>query len=161
VSQTIIGIALQTAQTSSLHWEDSRGFHPERFLEPEHPWFDSRFSRDNKDIFHPYSIGNRNCIAARYVPRSTSAIKAIVSPLVWLLSILQLDNWSYYLTSHLPRIHRFFQGEARLILARIIFSFDIQLTDHTDSDWMNQKAFLVFDMKPLYVKLRESTAPLA
>ncbi|VUC29969.1 unnamed protein product [Clonostachys rosea] len=113
---TVIGMALQTAQTSSAYWEEPLSFHPERFLEPGHPWFDSRFLKDKKQVFRPYSIGNRNCIG-----------------------------------------ERFFKSEFKLLLSRVLFSFNVELSDLTDNNWMDQKAFLVFDLKALYVNLEEET----
>ncbi|KFA52277.1 hypothetical protein S40293_00629 [Stachybotrys chartarum IBT 40293] len=111
---TVIGVALQTAQTSSLYWADPHGFHPERFLPLGHAYYDSQFKHDNKEAFHPYSIGNRSCVGKKV-----------------------------------------FQAEAKLVLAKTIFAFDLQLSDQTDRDWMNQSAYLVFHPKPLYVKLTE------
>lgn len=48
-----------------------------------------------------------------------------------------------------------FLAEARLILAKMVFNFDIELVDPDDADWMDQKAYLVFEPKALMVKLKE------
>ena len=40
----------------------------------------------------------------------------------------------------------------RLILARIIFAFDMELVDPSD-DWMDQKAYTLWDKKELPVYL--------
>ncbi|TGJ81028.1 hypothetical protein E0Z10_g7742 [Xylaria hypoxylon] len=111
---TIIGMALQTAQTSSAYWEDPSSFSPERFLPPEHQWYESRFEHDEKEVFHPFSIGNRNCLGGKV-----------------------------------------FLSEAKLILARVIFAFDLDLSAQTNENWMDQKAYLVFEPQAIYVHLRE------
>ncbi|GAW20844.1 hypothetical protein ANO14919_103560 [Xylariales sp. No.14919] len=111
---TIIGMALQAAQTSSAYWEAPLSFCPERFLPPDHKWYESRFERDNKETFHPFSMGNRNCLGGK-------------------VSL----------------------SEAKLILARVLFSFDLDISSQTDKDWLDQKAYLVFEPQPVYVRLRE------
>ena len=50
------------------------------------------------------------------------------------------------------------QAELRLILAMIVWEFDMQLEDPEDSEWMNTKVFgLVAEKGPLMVKLKEVT----
>ncbi|KAH6646157.1 cytochrome P450 [Truncatella angustata] len=112
--KTVIGIALQTSQTTPLYWEDALGFHPERFLSPNDGRYESRFNKDNKDAFHPFSMGNRNCLGGKV-----------------------------------------FLAEAKVILAKTIFAFDLSLSNHVANDWMDQKAFLVFEPSELLVQVRE------
>lgn len=52
---------------------------------------------------------------------------------------------------------RVFLAEARLILAKMVWNFDLELVDPNDSTWLNQKAYLVFEPKSLMVKLKEKT----
>ena len=50
---------------------------------------------------------------------------------------------------------RLFLAEARLILSKVVWNFDLELIDPNDWDWMDQKAYLVFEPKALMVKLTE------
>lgn len=50
---------------------------------------------------------------------------------------------------------RFFLAEARLILSKMIWNFDLEMADPSECTWMDQKAFLVFEPKALMVKLKE------
>lgn len=43
--------------------------------------------------------------------------------------------------------------ELRLILAKMIWNFNIELCEKTDSNWTDQKVFVAFVKKPLTVKL--------
>lgn len=61
-----------------------------------------------------------------------------------------------YCTLHeLTYDNRVFLAEARLILSKMIWNFEFEMADPIDWDWMDQKAFLVFEPKALIVKLKE------
>ncbi|CAI6241437.1 unnamed protein product [Periconia digitata] len=48
---------------------------------------------------------------------------------------------------------KLYLGEARVTFARLIFNYDMQIFDKSDSEWTDQKAFLIFKPTPLQVKL--------
>lgn len=43
--------------------------------------------------------------------------------------------------------------EMRLILAKMMYKFDLQLASES-KDWLDQKVFLVWEKKPLMVKIK-------
>jgi hypothetical protein len=47
-------------------------------------------------------------------------------------------------------------AEMRLILARILFNFDIELADPSD-EWLNQRVFAIWEKPPLMVLLKPVT----
>lgn len=47
---------------------------------------------------------------------------------------------------------RVFLAQARLLLAKVIWNFDLTMIGKQE-DWLDQKAYLVFEPKPLPVKL--------
>ncbi|KAJ8129802.1 hypothetical protein O1611_g3827 [Lasiodiplodia mahajangana] len=110
--KTVIGIALQAAQTSPRYFDDPLGFHPERFLPPGHAHYETRFDDDEKGAFRPFSIGNRNCLGAMV-----------------------------------------FLSEAKLVMAKTLWSFDLSMSEGVNANWMDQKAYLVFVPTPLSVKV--------
>ncbi|KAK0647380.1 Averantin hydroxylase [Lasiodiplodia hormozganensis] len=114
---TVMGIAMQTAQTSPRNWVAPNEFHPERFLPAGHPLRDSRFDDDDREAYKPFSIGTRNCIGGKV-----------------------------------------FLAEARVLLARTIWNFQLDLAPDCPTDWMDQKAYLVFEPKPLRVRLAEKAS---
>lgn len=42
----------------------------------------------------------------------------------------------------------------RAILANIVLNFDMQLSEKTGKQWMDQKAYLVWDKTPLFINLK-------
>lgn len=51
---------------------------------------------------------------------------------------------------------KIFFAEARMILAKLLWNFDLQIAEPEAADWMtNQKSYLVFEPKALRVKLVE------
>ncbi|KAH8728889.1 benzoate 4-monooxygenase cytochrome P450 [Phaeosphaeriaceae sp. PMI808] len=111
---TVMGIAMHTALTSPCNWTAPLEFHPERFLPVDHPLYDPRFDKDDKDSFKPFSIGTRNCLGARV-----------------------------------------FLAETKILLARMLWSFELELAPDTPTDWMDTKAYLFFELNPLMTKLVE------
>lgn len=67
--QSIVAINLQNIQNAPDNWVDPETFFPERFLDKAHPYYEPRFLNDNKEAFHPFSIGPRNCLGGRYEPQ--------------------------------------------------------------------------------------------
>ncbi len=65
LQQNIIGVNLQNIQNSPENWFEPRVFHPERFLPESDLRFDSRFLKDDKAAFLPFSIGPRNCMGGK------------------------------------------------------------------------------------------------
>lgn len=51
--------------------------------------------------------------------------------------------------------NRVFLAEARVILSKMVWNFDFDMVDSNDWNWMDQKAYLVFEPKALMVKLKE------
>jgi len=46
-------------------------------------------------------------------------------------------------------------AEIRLLLASLLWHFDLSLSEETDSDWRAQKAWFVWQRKPLLVRVVE------
>ena len=44
-------------------------------------------------------------------------------------------------------------AEMNLILAKVIWSFDLELGEETKEDWSDQKIWLLHERCPLYVKI--------
>lgn len=49
-------------------------------------------------------------------------------------------------------------AELRLILTKILYSFDMELMEHHD-DWLQQKIYIMWEKKPLMVRLTPAQAP--
>jgi hypothetical protein len=69
--------------------------------------------------------------------------------------VVQFSILKLLCTAHGLICHRIFLAETRLILSKMIWNFDLEMVDQNDWNWMNQKAYLVFEPKPLMVKLKE------
>ena len=52
-------------------------------------------------------------------------------------------------------VSRLGEAETRLVLTKMIFNFDIELCPETEAagPWSDQKVFLSWQKKPLYVRL--------
>jgi len=46
-------------------------------------------------------------------------------------------------------------AEARVVLAKMAFCFDMEPVDAFDDSWTDQPAFLIYELKPLMVRLKE------
>lgn len=46
-----------------------------------------------------------------------------------------------------------------MILSKMVWNFDLEMADPNDWNWLDQKAFLVFEPKALVVKLKEKALP--
>lgn len=55
--QTSVSISLYSAFRASTHFKRADSFIPERWLAGEED-----FASDNKEAFHPFSYGPRNCL---------------------------------------------------------------------------------------------------
>ena len=64
-----MGINLQIIQNWVGNWVEPRVFNPERFLPRDHPLYDSRFDKDQKEAYYPFATGPRNCMGGKFVHR--------------------------------------------------------------------------------------------
>lgn len=77
----------------------------------------------------------------------------------WVHEIALERSWSYSLPSithwqvTCSNVESLGILETRLIIANIMSNFNIQPCKKTASDWMDQKAFVGFEKKPLFVRL--------
>ncbi|PSR88813.1 cytochrome P450 [Coniella lustricola] len=105
------GTILQVPHWAAFHLEanfqDPLVFVPERWLEA----CPARYINDNRDVFQPFSYGQRNCIG-----RSLAYM------------------------------------EAKITLARLIMTFDMELMPES-AGWNQQRVFLLWEKRPLYVRL--------
>jgi averantin hydroxylase len=45
-------------------------------------------------------------------------------------------------------------AEMRLILAKVLFNFDLELDEGKTGQWLDQKVFTLWEKKPLWVRVR-------
>lgn len=58
----IVGLSLYNIHTRPENFYKPLEFHPERFLDKSHPYYDARFANDRMDAFKPFSMGPRGCL---------------------------------------------------------------------------------------------------
>lgn len=115
---------------SKDNWADPWAFRPDRFLAESK---DASQSGNKIETLQAFSIGPRNCIGRKYENPSPERFLFHC-----LLTRDELCSLAY--------------AEMRLILARIIFHFDLKLADSTR--WIErQREFGLWDRIPLNVYL--------
>lgn len=114
------------------HFTDPSSFHPELFLG------DPRFANDNFEVLQPFNVGPRNCLGRKYV----TACLDLVSSFVVLTGFL--TSLAY--------------AEMRVILARMVFNFDLRIAEESKGWMERQKIFLFWQKLPLNVHLTPVTA---
>jgi cytochrome P450 len=53
--------------------------------------------------------------------------------------------------------HSLAWAEIRLVLAKLLWNFDLELVDNSDDWWLQQDTFIVWKRNPLIVKLYPRT----
>ncbi|KAI3399766.1 hypothetical protein diail_5562 [Diaporthe ilicicola] len=108
------GTVLQVPSWAAFHLEENFKnpweFVPERWLGESCP---ARYAGDNRDVFAPFSYGQRSCLGR------------------------SLANM-----------------ETRVCIARLVLGFDMELMEDSQ-DWNKQKVYLLYEKRPLNVKLTE------
>jgi len=119
---------------NEAHFKNPFSYCPDRFLG------DPRFASDNRDALQPFHVGPRNCVGRKYGwpnPHNTLLHARSVNS----LADIDLPSLAY--------------AEMRLILARVIFNFDMRIADES-RNWMDQKVWNLWKKGPLLVHLTPS-----
>ncbi len=130
--QTVVAVWQWATYHLKENFAHPFGYHPERFLH------DPRFAGDKLEILQPFSVGPRNCIGRR----SASSLSLSLLYLV-VVYLMMADNCLFPSLAY---------AEMRLILARILYNFDIVLADE-GVDWLKQNAAVLWEKLPLRVHL--------
>ena len=110
---------------STANFLDPFEFDPARFLG------DQKYSSYRLDAAEPFSVGPRNCIGRKYI---------------------YIHSWSLNSDVDLLTLISLTYAQSRLILANIIYSFDMRLAKDSEG-WMNQKHNILWNKPPLNVYL--------
>lgn len=125
VMQTIVSVSHWSTYQSERNFRDADKYVPERWLG------DERYATDEKNALQPFSVGPRNCIGKKWVP--SFCIPPRARELTCLCCSLALI-------------------EMRLILARLLWNFDLELGE-SKKDWTDQRIFNLWQKEKLMVKL--------
>ncbi|KAM7187771.1 hypothetical protein V8F20_010828 [Naviculisporaceae sp. PSN 640] len=111
---------------STKYFTDPEEFIPERWL-ADNP----RFPNDTLEASQPFSVGPRNCIGKKYVmPSPDGAMK-------------MLEDTDYLVT--IPSLA---YVEMRVIVARLLWNFDLEFADPVKAEkWLDQRVFNLW-LKP-------------
>jgi cytochrome P450 len=78
------GTTVSVSGWSTTHDErffhNAREFHPERWLPPNHPFYDQTYKDDMKDASKPFLLGPRGCLG---INLAYMEMRIILSKLVW------------------------------------------------------------------------------
>ncbi|KAJ6002943.1 hypothetical protein N7451_005490 [Penicillium sp. IBT 35674x] len=122
---TTVSVSHMATYYSEENFKDAKHFIPERHLD------DHRFASDNKNALQPFSFGPRNCIGRKYGPLCVLAVaKTLLTFFFFSLAYVEM----------------------RLILARMIINFEMELAE-PGFDWINQKVYKLWEKPPLMLKL--------
>ena len=128
---TAVYVSQHAANHSARNWKDPERFVPERWLGEE------RYEGDRREVWNPFSFGPRNCLGRRYVGLTPSYFLNLMRSWPWGDEMLILGSLAY--------------AEMRLILAKVLFGFNLELVDK-ERDWIReQKVFTLWDKGALMV----------
>lgn len=116
---------------------------PERWLD------DERYKNDRRDAVMPFSVGPRSCIGIKYV----CCLNRL--PLSFSSSPSRAEAWGSFETAadkHVPRSSLAYL-ELRLVLAKVVWHFDLALQKPGEEWTAGQKLYTTFEKKPLLVKM--------
>ncbi|TFB01345.1 Isotrichodermin C-15 hydroxylase [Trichoderma ghanense] len=99
-------------------------FHDAESFIPERWLGGARFESDKRDAFMPFSIGPRNCIGRK---------NAKLGKLNYIVSLAY--------------------SEMKLILARLVWNFDVKLAEESVGWDMRSKVYMLWEKGPIYVDL--------
>ncbi|KAI1079391.1 isotrichodermin C-15 hydroxylase [Whalleya microplaca] len=71
----------------SRFFYDPLNFHPERWLQPDHPRYDAKFSNDDLKGFYPFSIGPRAC-SGREI--AWNQIRLFLAKVLWTFNLVMV-----------------------------------------------------------------------
>lgn len=129
---------------NEMHFKYPFEYHPERFLG------DPRFVGDNRDALQPFHTGPRNCVGRKYV-----GLAPFHFAFLFLLRIrthLAIATPLSHLGTALTNRASLAYAEMRLILARVVFNFDMRIADES-RNWIDQKVYNLWKKGPLMVYL--------
>lgn len=151
---------------SKDNWADPWAFKPERFLSDSE---EAAKAGNQLDALQPFNVGPRNCIGRKYgvsllifyfyflQPSSSYLVLCPTYPITWLPPSPQ--TCIQFRTEYVSSLTRYIThrslayAEMRLIMARIVYDFDMKLADDS-KDWIKrQRAFSLWDRIPLNVYL--------
>lgn len=134
--QTSVGVAQWASYQSERNFCDADKFVPERWLG------DPKYAHDVRDVLQPFSVGPRNCIGKKYVISSFPLFNPFVCvscvPAVQASLTLGAGSLAY--------------AEMRLILARLLWKFDLELMPES-RNWSDQKIYTLWEKGAINVKL--------
>lgn len=135
---SIVGVNLHNIHTTTENFCKPLEFHPERFLDSQDKRYKSEFQEDCLEAFNPFSRGPRNCIGYKYV---------------------KICNVRYRVTlaDNIPPPTSVFLAQSRVSLARLFWTFSLELGDCCSLSWLEQKGWLVYEPKALPVRLSSNS----